>query len=183
MPKCAGCKKIDRPQKAANHAKHRPFWRCAKCALDMCDKCNKQPVGTMAGPSPEAFCSQCCPTKKCPQCHGPVPAHAPPDSWCQACAYPPSNGGCGTPRPTTEPAEYHAKHLPQWTCQSCLATKAPKPERTKKHLSQPSSANKRPKTKAKAQPPDLPPLPPPATPPEDPPDANQDFCPRKRRRK
>ena len=184
MPKCAGCKKVDRPHKAANHAKHRPFWRCAKCALDMCEKCNKQPVGSMAGPSPLAFCSQCRPNKQCPQCNGPLPAHAPSKTWCQACAYPPCSGGCGTPRPSTKKGEYHAKHLPEWTCQSCRARQEPEPKATKRHHGQSSSRDPRPKAKAKSQPePDLPPLPPPATPPEDQPNPNPESQPRKRRKK
>ena len=48
-PPCAGGCGAPRPPKSANHAKHRPFWRCEKCAAQVCTKCAKKPVGRRPG--------------------------------------------------------------------------------------------------------------------------------------
>ena len=56
-------------------------------------------------------------SKKCSQCQAPLPNVAKPEAWCQKCAYPPCQGGCGRPRPQTQ--AYHAKRKAQWVCHAC----------------------------------------------------------------
>ena len=75
-PPCVGCKQVERSKKGANHAKHRPFWRCEKCAAQVCTKCAKTPVGTSAGP--DAVCPQCQPNNFCPKCKAPMPVNSQP---------------------------------------------------------------------------------------------------------
>ena len=166
-PPCAGCKQVKRPQKGTHHAKHRPFWRCSKCATELCTQCGVRPVGFLAGPGPAALCPQCDGTALCANCNGPIPPGSKHDAWCNACAYPPCSGGCGTPRPSTNPAKYHAKTLPIWTCQHCTSVAAPKAS-TKKRPSQPGQSSDPPfDTKSKRTKANVPPAPaPPSIPPE-----------------
>jgi len=42
--------------------------------------------------------------------------------WCHGCAFPPCAAGCGRPRPSSGGSnkdKYHAKFMPDWTCQTC----------------------------------------------------------------
>ena len=56
-PPCAGCQQVARPGgDHAYHAKHRPFWRCAQCALESCPRCQANPLGQDAGGGPDAAC-------------------------------------------------------------------------------------------------------------------------------
>ena len=89
FPPCqGGCGKA-RPQKSELHAKRCPSWTCNACALNQCAKCGQD-----------------------------LPKKANVDTWCSSCAFPPYQGGCGQPRPQTEPI-YHAKRMPSWSCQRC----------------------------------------------------------------
>ena len=156
-PPCAGCRKVPRPGKGSNHAKHRLFWRCKACAADICPKCQRNPVGQQAGPPPTGCCPECAEKHLCAACNKPCQLNPKSHGWCPACAYPPCNGGCGTSRPSTR-IEYHAKTLPQWTCQTCLQVQKPHPQQPK------SRAPAHPDDSAKQAEP-LPPLPPPPEPP------------------
>ena len=97
FPPCqAGCGNT-RPRKSAYHAKNRPNWVCSKCAA-----------------------------KKCSECGGDLPTHAGRETWCDSCAFPPCQGGCGKARPRT--SEYHAKALPSWACANCMQKQSETPE-------------------------------------------------------
>lgn len=56
-------------------------------------------------------------SKKCSQCNALLPKRAKPEAWCQNCAFPPCQGGCGRPRP--QKRGWHAKTKAQWVCQAC----------------------------------------------------------------
>ena len=58
-----------RPRKSVCYAKKRPAWVCDRCAA------------------------------KSSQCRGDLPKTANADSWCDSCAFPPCQGGCGRARP------------------------------------------------------------------------------------
>ena len=97
FPPCqVGCGNT-RPRKSAYHAKNRPNWVCSKCAA-----------------------------KKCSECGGDLPTHAGRETWCDSCAFPPCQGGCGKARPRT--SEYHAKALPSWACRKCMQKQSETPE-------------------------------------------------------
>jgi hypothetical protein len=134
----------------------RPFWRCTQCALESCPMCQANPLGPDAGGGLDAACPQCADRgPKCAVCKEPMLGRPHSHGWCHGCAFPPCAAGCGRPRPKktdAELAKYHAKHMPQWTCQPC-------------QLSQSEPAKRR-KIQAAAQTDALPPLPPPAEPPE-----------------
>ena len=123
-PPCAGCQQVARPGgNHAYHAKHRPFWRCDKCAQASCPMCQANPLGQDAGGGPDAACPQCAEHgPKCAVCKQPMVGRPHSHGWCHGCAFPPCAAGCGRPRPSgigAQHAEYHAKHMPQWTCQPC----------------------------------------------------------------
>ena len=59
--------------------------------------------------------------KTCPQCSQPVKAAATLGAWCLDCAYP-NCVGCGKEK-RPQNGKYHAKRVPQWTCQKCLTKK------------------------------------------------------------
>ena len=59
--------------------------------------------------------------KTCPQCSQPVKAAATLGAWCLDCAYP-NCDGCGNEK-RPQNGKYHAKRMPEWTCQKCLAKK------------------------------------------------------------
>ena len=137
-------------------------------AQGICQKCHKKPVGHRAGPAPQAFCPACAETAaQCEVCKKPLQAQKHGHGWCFDCAFPPCNGGCGTPRPATH-YEYHAKKLPQWTCQACLQVNKPESKQPKSHADAEASST------APANEP-----PPPLPPPQDPPDG---YTPTRRKR-
>ena len=129
FPPCSGCCGRPRPQKAANHAKHKADWYCPKCR------------------------------GKCVNCAGPLPKNAEAGTWCATCAYPPCSGGCGEPRPhetryharhkpqwlcqacsasksyppcprcgrqRPQESRYHVRVMPHWTCEACTVKSCPK---------------------------------------------------------
>ena len=123
-PPCAGCQQVARPGgDHAYHAKHRPFWRCAQCARESCPMCQVNPLGQDAGGGPDAACPQCAERgPKCAACKQPMRGRPHSHGWCHGCAFPPCAGGCGTPRPSRsgkDKDKYHAKLMPEWTCQPC----------------------------------------------------------------
>ena len=120
-PPCAGCQQVARPgSNHEYHAKHRPFWRCDKCAQASCPMCHANPLGPDAGGGRDAACPQCAEQgPKCAKCKQPMVGRPHSHGWCHGCAFPPCAGGCGAPRPSTHAAD-HAKFKPQWTCQTCM---------------------------------------------------------------
>ena len=157
-PPCAGCQQVARPsQNHAYHAKNRPFWRCTQCALESCPMCQANPLGQDAGGGPDAACPQCAERgPKCAVCKQPMLGRPHSHGWCHGCAFPPCAAGCGTPRPSRNRGDqdkYHAKLMPQWTCQTCQLSE--------------SGAAKRRMIQLAEQADPLPPLPPPTAPPED----------------
>ena len=154
-PPCAGCQKVARPSKDTYHAKHRPFWRCAECAQESCPMCQANPMGQDAGGGPDAACPQCAERgPKCAVCQQPMLGRPHSHGWCHGCAFPPCAAGCGRPRPSRsgrDKDKYHAKLMPEWTCQTCQLSQSEPAKRRKIHEAAQTDA--------------LPPLPP-AEPPE-----------------
>ena len=157
-PPCAGCQQVARPGgDHAYHAKHRPFWRCAQCALESCPMCQANPLGQDAGGGPDAAC---------PQCAGSVVPSAQYASKQWSAARIPTAGATGVPfrpvqpavvdRARAEAAVTKTNIMPNlcrdWTCQTC-------------QLSHSEPAKRR-KIQRADQADTLPPLPPPAEPPE-----------------
>ena len=155
FPPCAGCQTVARPRKERYHAMQRPFWRCTQCALESCPMCQANPLGPDAGGGLDAACPQCAERgPKCAVCKEPMLGRPHSHGWCHGCAFPPCAAGCGRPRPSRSGGDqdkYHAKLMPEWTCQTC-------------QLSQNEPAKRR-KIQEAAQTDALPPLPP-AEPPE-----------------
>ena len=157
-PPCAGCQQVARPGgDHAYHAKHRPFWRCDKCALASCPMCQANPLGQDAGGGPDAACPQC--AERGPKCASMQTANGRPPAFTRLVPRVCLSAMCSwlwstAPKRNTdaELAKYHAKLMPQWTCQPC-------------QLSQNEPAKRR-KIQVDDQADALPPLPPPAEPPE-----------------
>ena len=121
---CAGCQQVARPGGTHTyHAKNRPFWRCAQCALESCPMCQANPLGEDAGGGPDAACPQCAERgPKCAVCKQAMVGRPHFHGWCHGCAFPPCAAGCGRPRPSSGGSnkdKYHAKFMPDWTCQTC----------------------------------------------------------------
>ena len=148
---CAGCDKGKRihtktlhhfsPEEIRKRKKNRdlPRARSKKCATKtvsatakqgICIQCDKaisiSHLHNYTAASNAGLCRTCKSKnekapKTCPQCSQPVKATATLGAWCLACAYP-NCDGCGKEtRPQN--GKYHAKRMPEWTCQRCLAKK------------------------------------------------------------
>jgi hypothetical protein len=119
--------------------------------------CQANPIGPDAGGGPDAACPQCADRgPRCAVCQQPMLGRPHSHGWCHGCAFPPCAAGCGRPRPRNTDAElakYHAKHMPQWTCQPCQLSQNEPAKRRRRQPAQQADT--------------LPPLPPPAEPPDD----------------
>ena len=145
FPPCQGGCGHARPRKSAYHAKNRPTWVCNRCAAKKCSQCGGDLLQTANADSwcescafppcqggcgqarprkgecrarvcPNWTCNQCA-ANTCSQCGGSLARTADADSWCNNCAFPPCQGGCGRARPRRD--EYRARRWPYWVCCEC----------------------------------------------------------------
>ena len=96
FPPCRGSCGQARPRKGEYHGSVCPNWTCNQCAANTCS-----------------------------QCGGGLPKTANADSWCNNCAFPPCQGGCGRGRPRRN--EYRARSWPSWVCRECARKRSETP--------------------------------------------------------
>ena len=122
---------------------------CAQCAYPPCDgRCgrlrpNHQDYHVTV--LPRWICNICAaasPSKPCAKCGRQLPTTTKSASWCNTCAFPPCDNGCGHARPTTH-HKYHAKNLPIWVCPRCRLQGAPEPSPPPAAIPQPRKRSRR----------------------------------------